>query len=91
MLKLFLPLPDYASLQLLWKTLIERHGGTITDALDIQTLSWVAKSAGYSVGAINQVIAKVLTQRRVQRLPVSVPRVVFAVPGGGCGHEWMSQ
>jgi hypothetical protein len=58
-LKLFLPLPDYASLQLLWKTLIIRHGGTITDALDIQTLSWVAKSAGYSAGAIDQVVAKV--------------------------------
>mmetsp|Transcript_26433 Transcript_26433/g.53723 ORF Transcript_26433/g.53723 Transcript_26433/m.53723 type:complete len:172 (-) Transcript_26433:125-640(-) len=69
-LKLFLPLPDYASLQLLWKTLIERHGGTITDALDIQTLSWVAKSAGYSAGAVDQVVSKVLTQRRVQRLPV---------------------
>jgi len=67
-LKLFLPLPDYASLQLLWKTLIVRHGGIVTDALDIQTLSWVAKSAGYSAGAINQVVSKVLTERRITRL-----------------------
>uniref|UniRef100_A0A7S1E580 AAA+ ATPase domain-containing protein n=3 Tax=Hemiselmis andersenii TaxID=464988 RepID=A0A7S1E580_HEMAN len=68
--KLFLPLPDYASLQLLWRTLIARHGGAITDSFDLQTLSWICKTAGYTAGAVDQVVAKVLTQRRLQRLPV---------------------
>lgn len=99
--KLFLPLPDYASLQLLWRTLILRHGGAISDGFDLQTLSWISKTAGYTAGcapcpsvphapnrcrhcfirsrwtddlprrrAINTVVQKVLTQRRLQRLPI---------------------
>jgi len=60
--------------------LIARHGGTVTDALDIQTLSWVCKCAGYTAGAIDAVCAKVLTQRRIQRLPLKALTQAEFVP-----------
>ena len=55
---------------MLWRTLILRHGGTLTDAFDLQTISWICKTAGYTAGAIDAVVQKVLTQRRLQRMAI---------------------
>ena len=44
--KLFMPPPDYATMQIILKTLIQRHEGIITEELDIQTLAWICTSSG---------------------------------------------
>ena len=44
--KLFMPPPDYSTMQLILKTLIQRHEGIITEELDIQTLAWICTSSG---------------------------------------------
>eukprot|EP00277_Geminigera_cryophila_P018582 CAMPEP_0179449346 /NCGR_PEP_ID=MMETSP0799-20121207/33328_1 /TAXON_ID=46947 /ORGANISM="Geminigera cryophila, Strain CCMP2564" /LENGTH=256 /DNA_ID=CAMNT_0021242369 /DNA_START=70 /DNA_END=840 /DNA_ORIENTATION=+ len=68
--KLFMPMPDYATMQLVWKTLIVRHQGIINDDLDIQTLAWICTCSGYTAGSVDAVCRKVLTERRKQRLPI---------------------
>ena len=68
--KLFCPMPDYSTMQLLWKTLIQRHQGVITEELDIQSLAWICTSSGYTAGAIDAVCRKVLSDRRKQRLAI---------------------
>lgn len=49
----YLPLPDYSSLQYLWRHLIENRGGVVTKDLDIQTLSHISYMSGYSAGAVS--------------------------------------
>lgn len=70
-LKLFTPLPDYASLQLLWRQHIVSNGGIITDALDLQTLSWVAKKFGYSAGAVHRAVSRVCLPSQASALRMS--------------------
>jgi SpoVK/Ycf46/Vps4 family AAA+-type ATPase len=64
-----LPLPDYASLRVLWKTLIEKRCGGIPlqPDFDLSTLTFVSEN--YSAGAITDVVNQVLSDRRVDRLP----------------------
>jgi hypothetical protein len=64
-----LPLPDYASLRVLWKTRIEKRcGGTpLPPDFDLSTLTFVSEN--YSAGAITDVVNQVLSDRRVDRLP----------------------
>mmetsp|Transcript_36150 Transcript_36150/g.95059 ORF Transcript_36150/g.95059 Transcript_36150/m.95059 type:complete len:202 (+) Transcript_36150:920-1525(+) len=66
--KIGLPLPDYASMQVIWRHLITKHGGVVTDALDLQALSWVTRTSSYTAGQVNVAVKKVLTQRRLQRM-----------------------
>lgn len=51
---------------MLWKALIARHGGHMTEKLDISSLSKV--SDGYTPGHMNAVISQLLTDRRVQQV-----------------------
>ncbi|GBG87220.1 hypothetical protein CBR_g45279 [Chara braunii] len=66
---IFVPLPDYASLRLLWPALISRHGGSLTHEFDLSTLCHL--SQGYTQGDIEQVIGTVLTKRRLMKLPTN--------------------
>ena len=50
----------------LWKSLIAKHGGQITDSLDISSLAKV--SDGYTAGHVDQAITQVLTERRIQQV-----------------------
>jgi len=63
---LLLPRPDYASRFLLWKTLITRYGGRVTEALDASSLAKITD--GYTPGHMVQAIQHILTERRVQQL-----------------------
>ncbi|XP_044182545.1 dynein regulatory complex protein 11-like [Acropora millepora] len=63
---LLLPRPDYASRFLLWKTLITRYGGRVTEALDVSSLAKITD--GYTPGHMAQAIQQILTERRLQQL-----------------------
>ncbi|GAB1285224.1 IQ motif-containing with AAA domain [Apodemus speciosus] len=62
---ILVPRPDYASRYVLWKQIILRHGGELTNALNISCLSKVTD--GFTQGQIVQVIKEVLTERRIRQ------------------------
>eukprot|EP00959_Pyramimonas_sp_CCMP1952_P168209 3514912-Pyramimonas_sp.AAC.1 len=49
----YVPLPDYASMRLLWPGLVARHTGRLEYEFDLSTLAHI--SEGYSVGTLNHV------------------------------------
>ncbi|KAM9084229.1 dynein regulatory complex protein 11 isoform 2-T2 [Megaptera novaeangliae] len=62
---ILVPRPDYASRYVLWKDIIQRNGGVITDALSISCLAKI--SDGFTQGHIVQVVKEVLTERRIRQ------------------------
>eukprot|EP00111_Clytia_hemisphaerica_P004244 TCONS_00012119-protein len=76
---LLLPRPDYASRFLLWPSLIKKHGGIVTDALDISSLSKVTD--GYTPGHMVDVIKQVLTDRRIKQQLTKKPLVASEFVG----------
>ncbi|XP_061538947.1 dynein regulatory complex protein 11 isoform X2 [Phycodurus eques] len=60
---ILIPRPDYGSRYVLWKQLIQKHGGEITAALDLSSLSKI--SDGYTAGHMIQAIQQVITKRRI--------------------------
>ncbi|KAK9838420.1 hypothetical protein WJX84_004551 [Apatococcus fuscideae] len=73
----YLPLPDYASRQMIWPALIERHGGSLRHTFGLSTLAHV--SDGYSTGAFDQVVKTLLTDERKAALasePLQVQEVL---------------
>ncbi|CDS42421.1 IQ and AAA domain containing protein 1 [Echinococcus multilocularis] len=63
---ILLPRPDYASRYLIWKVVIVKNGGVLTDALDISSLAKV--SDGYTMGMMDRACKEVLTERRLALL-----------------------
>ncbi|XP_037706090.1 dynein regulatory complex protein 11 isoform X2 [Choloepus didactylus] len=62
---ILIPRPDYASRYVLWKEIIQRNEGVITDALNVSCLAKVTD--GFTQGHIVQVVTSVLTDRRVRQ------------------------
>ena len=62
----YLPLPDYASMRLLWPGLVSRHHGALDVDFDLSTLAQL--SEGYSAGTLNVVCRTLLSERRVAKL-----------------------
>lgn len=54
---------SHEMISVLWKHLIEKHGGKITSALDLSSLSKI--SDGYTPGHMIQAIQQVITKRRI--------------------------
>ena len=50
----------------LWRTLIQKHNGLVTNCLDISSLSKVTD--GYTPGHMVTAIEQVLTNRRIQQM-----------------------
>ena len=50
----------------LWPTLIKRHGGRVSDTLDVSSLSKI--SDGYTPGHMITTVKSVLTERRIQQV-----------------------
>ena len=50
----------------LWRSLILRKGGHITETFDLSSLAKV--SDGYTPGHISTVITQVITERRIQQV-----------------------
>lgn len=57
------PRADYASRLLIWRKLIEQHGGLVSDALDLSSLAKI--SDGYTPGHLAQAVRAVLTEQRL--------------------------
>uniref|UniRef100_A0A8C2RXQ1 ATPase AAA-type core domain-containing protein n=1 Tax=Capra hircus TaxID=9925 RepID=A0A8C2RXQ1_CAPHI len=62
---ILVPRPDYASRYVLWKEIIQRHGGIITDTLSVSCLAKITD--GFTQGHIVQVVKEVLTERRLRQ------------------------
>ncbi|XP_061883777.1 dynein regulatory complex protein 11 isoform X1 [Entelurus aequoreus] len=60
---ILIPRPDYGSRYVLWKQLIQKHGGKITPALDLSSLAKI--SDGFTAGHMIQAIQTVITKRRL--------------------------
>ncbi|XP_063728369.1 dynein regulatory complex protein 11-like [Symsagittifera roscoffensis] len=58
--------PDYGSRQILFRVLIDKYGGTITNALNISDLARI--SDGFTGGLIEAAIKSVLTDRRLSQM-----------------------
>merc|ERR1711939_649932 len=63
---LYVPKPDYSSLQMIWKTLIQKRGVKIPQSFDIQTLAHLA--TGMTAGKINMIVNDVVTDWRIQKV-----------------------
>jgi len=63
---LFIPKPDYSSLQMIWKTLITKRGVKLPQTFDIQTLAHLA--CGMTAGKINSIVNDVVTDWRIQKV-----------------------
>ncbi|KAJ0064981.1 hypothetical protein NL108_000949, partial [Boleophthalmus pectinirostris] len=63
---ILIPRPDYGSRIILWKQLIQKHGGQLNPALNLSSLSKI--SDGYTPGHIVKVIQAVITKRRILQL-----------------------
>ncbi|KAF5402773.1 IQ motif containing with AAA domain 1 like [Paragonimus heterotremus] len=63
---ILIPRPDYSSRNLLWRALIVRFGGQLTQALDITSLTKI--SDGYTAGHIATACKQVLSDRRIAQL-----------------------
>nr|XP_036865630.1 dynein regulatory complex protein 11 isoform X3 [Manis javanica] len=62
---ILVPRPDYASRYVLWKQIIQRGGGVITNALNVSCLAKVTD--GFTQGHIVQVVKGVLSERRLRQ------------------------
>ncbi|XP_051525636.1 dynein regulatory complex protein 11-like isoform X2 [Myxocyprinus asiaticus] len=63
---ILIPRPDYASRYVMWKELIKKNGGEVTNDLDLSSLAKI--SDGYTQGHMVQVVHRILTVRRIQQL-----------------------
>ena len=52
--------------EVLWRSLIIKQGGQLTDSMDISSLAKI--SDGYTAGHIVTTITQVLTERRIQQV-----------------------
>ncbi|XP_010946455.2 dynein regulatory complex protein 11 isoform X1 [Camelus bactrianus] len=77
---ILVPRPDYASRFVLWKQIIQRNKGVITDALSVSCLAKI--SDGFTQGHIVQVVKEVLTERRIRqqaRKPLTAVEFITAL------------
>ncbi|CAH1783239.1 unnamed protein product [Owenia fusiformis] len=63
---ILIPRPDYASRHLIWRKLITKFNGIISNSLDISSLAKVTD--GYTPGHMVTACTQVLTERRVAQL-----------------------
>uniref|UniRef100_A0A8C6RQH5 IQ motif containing with AAA domain 1 n=1 Tax=Nannospalax galili TaxID=1026970 RepID=A0A8C6RQH5_NANGA len=62
---ILVPRPDYASRYVLWKHIIQRHGGVLTNSLNVSCLSKVTD--GFTQGQIVKAVKDVLTDHRIRQ------------------------
>ncbi|CAH8522754.1 unnamed protein product [Heterobilharzia americana] len=63
---ILIPRPDYSSRNIIWRAQIIRHGGILSEDLDITSLSKI--SDGYTAGHIAYACSQVITERRIAQL-----------------------
>uniref|UniRef100_A0A8C9A1F1 IQ motif containing with AAA domain 1 n=1 Tax=Prolemur simus TaxID=1328070 RepID=A0A8C9A1F1_PROSS len=62
---ILVPRPDYASRYVLWKQIIQHHGGVLSKTLNVSCLAKVTD--GFTQGHIVKVVKDVLTDRRIRQ------------------------
>ena len=60
----------FVSTSVLWKKLIPRYGGRVTNSLDVSSLAKITD--GYTQGHLVQAIEQILTERRIQQVNASL-------------------
>lgn len=73
-----IPRPDYTSRFVLWKTIIQQHGGILTHSLDMSSLAKITD--GYTLGHLTQAAKDVLTERRIKQLHTKPLTAVEFIP-----------
>lgn len=66
-----MPMPDYASRQILWPGLVTKYGAAPDGAFDWPTLAQI--SADYTSGQMDKVVASLLSEQRLERLQKGGP------------------
>ncbi|XP_054556153.1 dynein regulatory complex protein 11 [Talpa occidentalis] len=77
---ILVPRPDYASRYVLWKEIIQRNGGVLSNSLNVSCLAKV--SDGFTPGHMVHVVRSVLTDRRVRqqsRKPLTAGEFISAL------------
>ncbi len=67
---ILVPRPDYASRVILWRSMILKNEGQITDAFDLSSLAKITD--GYTPGQMHTVATTVLNERRIQQVIIIV-------------------
>eukprot|EP00041_Stephanoeca_diplocostata_P018550 m.389125 g.389125 ORF g.389125 m.389125 type:complete len:188 (-) comp21047_c0_seq1:131-694(-) len=75
---LLVPRPDYGTRIMLWTTVLQQHGASISPALDLSSLAKI--SDGYTAGDIVACVRKVLKPRRIEALAQKPLLAVEFVP-----------
>ena len=70
---ILVPRPDYASRVILWRSMILKNEGQITDVFDLSSLAKITD--GYTPGQMHTVTTNVLNERRVQQVCSLKPSV----------------
>jgi SpoVK/Ycf46/Vps4 family AAA+-type ATPase len=65
---ILVPRPSYPSRFVIWRRLITKNSGRLTELLDLSSLAKI--SDGYTAGHINTVCKEVLTERRIAQVIV---------------------
>ncbi|KAJ7568629.1 hypothetical protein O6H91_01G041400 [Diphasiastrum complanatum] len=76
--RIYIPYPDYSSRMTLWRTMIEKKGGVLTNKFDLSTLAHI--SSGYSNGIIDKVCAITITEKRkrkLRRFPLLIDELTY--------------
>uniref|UniRef100_A0A2K6F036 IQ motif containing with AAA domain 1 n=1 Tax=Propithecus coquereli TaxID=379532 RepID=A0A2K6F036_PROCO len=79
---ILVPRPDYASRYVLWKQIIQRHGGVLSKTLNVSCLAKVTD--GFTQGHIVKVVKGVLTDRRIRQQthkPLTAAEFTEAITG----------
>lgn len=63
---ILVPRPDYASRVILWRSMILKNEGIMTDVFDLSSLAKITD--GYTPGQIHSVVTNVLNERRVPQV-----------------------
>ena len=63
---LYTPLPDYATLQMLWSELVKKRGAHLRKFFDLQTVAHICFVSGFAAGTIHDTICKLLHPRRLK-------------------------
>ncbi|XP_075862192.1 dynein regulatory complex protein 11 isoform X2 [Microcebus murinus] len=79
---ILVPRPDYASRYVLWKQIIQRHGGILSKTLNVSCLAKITD--GFTQGHIVEVVKDVLTDRRIRQQtykPLTAAEFTEAITG----------
>lgn len=68
----------FLSILVLWKMLISRCGGRVTEAIDVSSLAKITD--GYTPGHMVQAIEQILTERRIQQVRETDGQTVLRYP-----------